>query len=393
MQHLPFQQRLRQMSVLLSLLFCLYLGGRAVPQLQPALHTSLNVLALTSALGTQPQCSAALLKEQILSQKDNSAQEIPIVDSFVEEYHPAPPIVEEEPPPTVEEISSPDPSTSSPKIPVEYQGPIIEEQMRGQSKIGFLTYQKTLIKNSSDLSDEEVSAIAAEDHKLNIRKNGPQVLLYHTHATESFEPYDSDIYDKRGTWRSTDPDENMIAVGEAIAAAIEAHGIEVIHDTTLHDYPSYNGSYERSAVTIQNYLKQYPSLCVLLDIHRDAIQREDTLVKPITTINGEKVAQLMLIAGCDSNGSLNIPSWKDNFRFGARLQSQIEELYPGLCRPLFLTYRKYNQNLSNASLLLEVGSHGNTLEEALRCGRMTGDAIGTYLASLLNSEEAAAPLS
>ena len=183
----------------------------------------------------------------------------------------------------------------------------------------------------------------------------------------------------------------MIAVGDEIAAAIEAWGIQVIHDTTQHDYPSYNGSYERSAATIESYLEKNPSICVALDIHRDAIQREETLVKPVNVVNGQKVAQLMIIAGCDDDGSLNIPTWKDNLRFAARLQSQIETMYPGLCRPLYVTYRKYNQHLTNGSLLFEVGSHGNTLEEAKACGRMAGDAIGAYLAALLTPEGEAVP--
>ncbi len=393
MQHRPFSQRLRQLSLLLSLLFCLFLGCRSLPRLQPALHSSLNLLALTSALGTQPQRSAALLREKIISLEDNSPEDIPVVDSFVEETPPLPPVIEELPTLPIQEDSPspPEEEETPPSIPVEYQGPILEEQLSGEAKVGFPTYGKTLIKNATDLSDEEVAAIAAAPHNLNIRNGGPQVLLYHTHATESFEPYDRDIYDTRGTWRSTDPDENLIAVGEAMKTAMEAHGISVLHDTTLHDYPSYNGSYERSAETIQDYLDQYPSLCVLLDIHRDAIQREETLVKPVTTINGEKVAQLMLIAGCDSRGTLNIPTWKDNLRFGARLQDQIEEQYPGLCRPLYLAYRKYNQDLSNASLLLEVGSHGNTLEEAIRCGKLAGDTIGAYLAELLMPAGAEAP--
>ena len=255
--------------------------------------------------------------------------------------------------------------------------------MSGQAKAGFPSYGLGLIKNSTQLSDEEVSQIAQSAHELTISQSGPQVLIYHTHATESFEPYDSSVYDTRNTWRSTNSEENMIAVGNALCAAIEAHGIKVIHDTTLHDYPSYNGSYERSAATIESYLQQYPSICVALDIHRDAIQRENTLVKPVADIGGKKAAQLMIVVGCDSNGSLGIPTWKNNLRFGSRLQEQIEQLYPGLCRPLFLTYRKYNQHLTNASLLFEVGSHGNTLEEALYCAEMAGDAIGTYLAAQL----------
>ncbi|MBQ8598930.1 MAG: stage II sporulation protein P [Oscillospiraceae bacterium] len=357
--------------------------------IQPLLLSSLRALAFLSAAGARPQQSMTLWKEEILSSQNIVVENIPSVDTLTLPNNEEPLIITN-PEPSLEdsvEASSeeiPTPNKSTPvSIPEEYQGPIIEETMSGQAKTGFPTYGVGLIKNSSNLSDEEVSSIAAEEHNLSLGTEGPQVLIYHTHATESFEPYDSDVYDTRNTWRSTDSEENMIAVGNAIAAAIEAHGIEVIHDDTLHDYPSYNGSYERSAVTIEDYLEQYPSICVALDIHRDAIQRDDTLVKPVVTINGKKAAQLMIIAGCDDSGSLGIPTWKDNLRFGVRLQDQIESMYPGLCRPLYFTYRKYNQHLTNASLLFEIGSHGNTLEEAIYCGQMAGDAIGAYLAAQL----------
>ncbi len=384
MQRRPLAQWLRKLSLLLSLPVCFSFAVHAVPQIQPFLYTPMKVLALTSALGTQPQQSAVLVREHYLSQNNENSREQAATESFSQGVIlPSAPVVEERPL-LPEENSSPQETAAASNIPVKYQAPIIEEQMSGKAKAGFPIYENILIKNTSGLYDDEVIAIADEAHELKLSNSGPQVLLYHTHATESYETYDGSIYDTRGTWRSTDPDDNMIAVGNAIAAAIEKHGIKVIHDVTLHDYPSYNGSYERSAETIKRYQEQYPTLSVFLDIHRDAIQRDDTLVKPVTTIDSKKVAQLMIIAGSDCEGKLGIPNWKDNFRFGAKLQSQIESLYPGLCRPLYLAERKYNQDLSNASLLLEVGSHGNTLEEALLCGEMTGNAIGLYLATLMN---------
>ncbi len=375
-------RKFQHCAAVLGALFLCVSGGKLLPLVQPLFETSLRTLALVSVCSSQPQRSVQLWKGKVLSVQSIGEEIIPVVEQMVDR---APPTQVEETPTPEEfppaEPSEPDKITVT--IPVEYQAPIIEETMSGQAKVGFPTFGAGLIKNSSQLSDEEVSQIAAESHELSLTTSGPQVLIYHTHATESFEPYDSSVYDTRNTWRSTDSDNNMIAVGDAMTSAIEAHGIQVIHDTTLHDYPSYNGSYERSAVTIETYLEQYPSICVALDIHRDAIQREDTLVKPVVSIGGKKAAQLMIIAGCDDNDSLGIPTWKDNLRFGARLQDQIEQLYPGLCRPLYFTYRKYNQHLTNASLLFEIGSHGNTLEEAIYCAEMAGDAIGAYLASQL----------
>ena len=266
-------------------------------------------------------------------------------------------------------------------IPEEYQGPIIEEDMSVNDTTGYLSFGAGVIKNSTSLSDEEAQQYLEAENPVQIDSDGPQVLIMHTHATESFEPYDTDTYDTRHTWRTTDNTQNIVAAGEVMAEAIRSYGIEVLHDETQHDYPSYNGSYERSAVTVQDYLEQYPSIKVVLDVHRDAVQRDTTLVKPVTEIDGRKAAQLMIIAGCD-DGTMDMPNWSKNFRFAAGMQDAIESRYPSLTRPVFFCYRKYNQDLTTGSLLIEIGSHGNTLEEVLYTAQLAGDAIGSYLQGL-----------
>ena len=266
-------------------------------------------------------------------------------------------------------------------IPEEYQGPIIEEDMSVSDTTGYLSFGAGVIKNSTSLSNEEAQQYLKAENPVRIDSDGPQVLIMHTHATESFEPYDTDTYDTRHTWRTTDNTQNIVAAGEVMAEAIRSYGIEVLHDETQHDYPSYNGSYERSAVTVQDYLEKYPSIKVVLDIHRDAVQRDTTLVKPVTEIDGRKAAQLMIIAGCD-DGTMDMPNWSKNFRFAAGMQDTIESRYPSLTRPVFFCYRKYNQDLTTGSLLIEIGSHGNTLEEVLYTAQLAGDAIGSYLQGL-----------
>ena len=246
---------------------------------------------------------------------------------------------------------------------------------------GYLSFGAGVIKNSTSLSDEEAQQYLEAENPVQIDSDGPQVLIMHTHATESFEPYDTGTYDTRHTWRTTDNTQNIVAAGEVMAEAIRSYGIEVLHDETQHDYPSYNGSYERSAVTVQDYLEKYPSIKVVLDVHRDAVQRDTTLVKPVTEIDGRKAAQLMIIAGCD-DGTMDMPNWSKNFRFAAGMQDAIESRYPSLTRPVFFCYRKYNQDLTTGSLLIEIGSHGNTLEEVLYTAQLAGDAIGSYLQGL-----------
>lgn len=280
--------------------------------------------------------------------------------------------------------STPSPSQNLPDlpdIPEEYRGDIIEENFSVPVSEDTLSFGNGVIKNTTSLTNSQAREYLAQENPIQLDKDGPQVLIMHTHATESFEPYDSDSYDTRHTWRSTDNRENMVAVGEEMAQAIRKHGIEVLHDDTQHDYPSYNGSYERSAQTVREYLKQYPSIKVVLDVHRDAVQRDSTLVKPVITVNGKKAAQLMIIAGCD-DGTMGMPDWGKNFRFAAGMQDAIESGCPGLTRPVFFCYRKYNQDLTSGSLLLEIGSHGNTLEEVLYTARLAGEQIGRYLKSL-----------
>ena len=179
---------------------------------------------------------------------------------------------------------------------------------------------------------------------------------------------------------TTDTAANMVAVGEEMAAVLNAAGITTLHDTTLHDYPSYNGSYEASNATVREYLAQYPSIKVVLDVHRDAIQRADgTRVKPVVTLNGEKSAQVMLICGADNGG--NLPNFRQNLRFAAAWEARMEALFPGLTRPVLFDYRYYNQDLTTGSLLIEVGGHANTLDEAKRAGRMAAQALAALLAS------------
>ncbi len=209
----------------------------------------------------------------------------------------------------------------------------------------------------------------------------PQVLIMHTHTTESYEPYEREYFDKSFGYRTTDSEKNMVMVGDAITEQLENMGIVTIHDTTIHDYPSYNGSYERSAETVKSILKEYPSIKIVLDIHRDAISSEGTLAQPVTEVDGKKAAQVMIISGCD-DGTMNMPDYMYNFRFASMLQQQMESDYNGLTRPILFDYRKYNQDLTTGSLLIEVGSHGNTLEQAEYSGELIGKSLSRVLLKL-----------
>lgn len=254
--------------------------------------------------------------------------------------------------------------------------PLLEQHFRASAGTGYIPTGTALIRNSTSLPDAEVAAEVGQPLPFSVEKNSsePQVLIVHTHATECYESAEHSYTDPAFSARTTDTAVNMVAVGQQMTDILNAAGINTLHDTTLHDYPSYTGSYEKSNATVRSYLQQYPSIKVVIDVHRDAIQRADgTRVKPVVTINGEKSAQVMLISCADQDG--NLPNYKQNLRFAAAWQAQMEGMFPGLTRPVLFDYRYYNQDLSTGSLLLEVGGHANTLSEALAAGRMAAQAL------------------
>lgn len=244
-----------------------------------------------------------------------------------------------------------------------------------------------LIKNATSVPNNVVEQEGSKLPEFTIQADGsPEVLIVSTHATEAFLPYDTDWFAQDYTFRSTDNSNNITVVSDAIAHQLTLNGIGVIVDKTQHDYPSYTGSYERSAVTVQQYLDLYPSIKVVLDVHRDAIQiSENQIVAPIATINGKEAAQIMIISGCD-DGTMNMPNYMENLKFSALLQSQMEGDFEGLTRPVLFDYRKYNQDLSTGSILIEVGGHGNTIEQAIYSGELLGDSLSKVLLSLVEED-------
>lgn len=237
-----------------------------------------------------------------------------------------------------------------------------------------ITYKKQncYVKNVTKISRSEVESELLRETDFKVKKNSdePQILIMHTHATESYQNHPELYYDPEYTCRDTDVTKNMVSVGKIITDKLNDLGYNTIQDATLHDYPNYNGSYDRSKVTVEKYLAQYPSIKVVLDVHRDAIERSDgTRIKPVVNINGKDCAQVMIISGAD-NGYLNMPDFKKNLRFASHFQNSMESLYPTFTRPILFDYRNYNQQLTTGSLLIEVGGHANTLEEAHNAAKL-----------------------
>ena len=284
-------------------------------------------------------------------------------------------------PETSEPDAAPEIKVEVPEVPEENRAALVHKTYAAGSSNIYIPLENGYIKNCTSISRAEIEAQIQNPPYFTIEDTDePQVLIMHTHTTESYVPFTGDYYDKTMSFRSTDNSENMSVVGDRIARELEAAGIGVIHDTTQHDYPSYNGSYERSQETVEKYLAQYPSIKIVLDVHRDAIASGEDVYSAEAEIEGKTAAQVMIISGCD-DGTMGYPDYMKNLSFAAALQNQLEGDHPTLTRPVLFDYRKYNQQLTTGSLLLEIGSHGNTLEQAA----YTGELIGKSLGRLLNS--------
>lgn len=239
-----------------------------------------------------------------------------------------------------------------------------------------IKYENFYVNNKSGL-DLNIAEELSKRPDINIKKDGtPQVLIYHTHTCESFMDKDQGFYYESFYPRTEDKRYNVVRVGDAICESLKKAGIVSIHDTTCHDSPSFSGSYKRSAETIDRNLAKYPSIQVTIDIHRDTIgNNERGKIKPTFKVGGKKAAQIMIMSGCDLDGSMEFPDWEYNLRFALRLQKSAETLYPGMTRSLFFGPVKYNMNKTHASLLIEVGTEVNTLNEAVYTGVLLGKVL------------------
>ncbi len=235
------------------------------------------------------------------------------------------------------------------------------------------------IRNSSGRSVDIAAALSTKLTPTFTDTDAPQVLIVHTHTTEGYMRYDAGYYNAGDRDRTTDHTRNVCAVGDAVVKALAAHGIAAIHDTTVHDSP-YSGAYTRSAKTVQSVLEKHPTIQVVLDLHRDALMEGTSgLVKPTVTINGKKAAQMMIIAGVLSTDALPNPHWQQNLALAAKWQKALTTRYDGLMRPLSTVGSRYNQHLHAGYLLVEVGSEGNTVAEAVYSGELLGKTLAELL--------------
>lgn len=258
------------------------------------------------------------------------------------------------------------------EVPVESGEPASEPELPSKEQIN--SSVGLAINNATSYS-VDLDAMCAEDLIFAADDSGPQVLVVHTHTTEC---YDGDQMSGE-TERTTDDSHNVIEVGNVICNTLEEYGIKTYHDTTYHDYPSYQGAYNRALGTISRCMEEYPSVKMVLDIHRDAfIYSDGSKLTVKCEQNGVSTAQVMLVCGSDSMG-LEHKNWRENLKLAAKIQNAAEIMYPGLMRPVNLRTERFNMHMSTGSLLIEVGSNGNTLDEAKAGGRDVARAIAAVL--------------
>jgi len=227
----------------------------------------------------------------------------------------------------------------------------------------------------------DTDALLKEPLKLKLTEDKPAVLIVHTHGSEAYLPHGTDTYVPSDPFRTQDKSQSVIRVGEELAAAFENAGISVIHDTGVYDYPSYAGAYNRSYDAIQSYLKKYPSIKVVIDLHRDAIGTEDTVYKTIAHFGDTTCSQLFFVIGTNASG-LKHPNWRENLKLALHMQREMNRLYPTLAKPIELSQYRYNQQATLGSMLVEIGCTGNTLQESLIAARYFADAASRVLLGL-----------
>lgn len=221
-----------------------------------------------------------------------------------------------------------------------------------------LEYGTVKVKNESK------KEITADTLTPNITlENKKDVIIFHTHTCESYTPTENFNYQASGSYRTTDLNYSVARVGKELDTQLKSYGFNVTHNQTYHDYPEYSGSYGKSLTTVENILKEQPNTQMVIDLHRDAVGSKPDYA-PSVKIGDETAAQLMFVIGTDGGGLQHL-NWQDNLKFAIKVQQKANELYPGLFRPIIVRNSRYNQHLTKAATIIEVGATGNTMEQCM----------------------------
>lgn len=259
--------------------------------------------------------------------------------------------------------------------------PIKPLSVNPTSPKGYVNLGKIFLKNDST-KQIDLNWYLKSDMPFKLSGKGAHVLIIHTHGSEAYTPAGKNTYTPDDVDRTVDTKYNVVRVGDEIESILKSKGISVIHDRNIYDSPTYSGSYTRALDAIGEHMKKNPGIKVILDIHRDSICADDgTKYKTMAQVNGKDCAQLMLVLSTGESG-LPHPNWQENLKFGVKLQCQIANKYPGLMRPINLRKERFNMHVTTGSLLVEVGSSANTLDEALTAIRPFAEELSALLLSV-----------
>lgn len=257
--------------------------------------------------------------------------------------------------------------TVPPSAEDEADSPASEYLAVSSEDIGITDPDAVFNETKYDLDSESLAAWATP------YSAGDTVLVIHTHGTEAYAPEGDVPADE--DFRSEDTDNNIVAVGAAFAENLSARGINVIHCREMFDRESYIDAYARSSSAVAEYMQKYPEISYVIDIHRDAVIRQNgTVVRS----DGGSGAQLMIVCGTDEMGA-DFPGWRKNYAFGREYQRLLFERDPRLVRHMNLRGASFNQQLCEHYLLLEVGTCGNTLTEAITAAESAADSFADLL--------------
>lgn len=228
----------------------------------------------------------------------------------------------------------------------------------------------------------DTAALLKEPLDIKLSTDSPAILIIHTHGSEAYMPDGDDQYVESDPYRTQDKSQSVIRVGDELASELAKKGIGFLHDRNFYDYPSYNGSYNRSFEAIQSYLKKYPSIKIVIDLHRDAIKDGDgNVYRTIAQVGDSTCSQVLFVMGTDASG-LKHPNWKENLKLALHIQDEMNMLYPSLAKPITLSQYRYGQHATTGSMIVEVGSIGNTLQESLAAVRYFADAFSNVVSEL-----------
>ena len=260
-------------------------------------------------------------------------------------------------------------------LPSEVMGevPVIEE-----INVEGVNDTEVFIQNLTDF-DIDMASLLKNDIPVQLSPKGVQVLIIHTHGSESYTPSEAYQFEYTENDRTLDTRYNVVRIGDELEEILENNGIKTLHVRDIFDSPSYSGSYSRSLEAITQAFKDNPSIKVVIDIHRDAmIAKDGTKYKVTADIDGKTAAQLMFVTGT-SGGGLVHDNWQKNLTFHGRIQQEMNSRYPGIMRPINIRESRFNQHVCPGSMLLEVGTSGNTLDEALYSIELFGNVLTDML--------------